>query len=190
MRGEITLKILKCVKSASSETVDAAAAFLAAGYGASAKKLDYELLKRRKARTEQEERQKFYKLLYKLEKDGLIEKTKRKKPIILHLTLKGKKFLQSLSEKKAAALPDISYKTSNADKLIIVVFDIPESEKRKREWLRSALKNMKFRFIQKSVWIGKVKIPEEFLLDLKKLNLIDFVEIFEISKTGSLTKLV
>lgn len=131
MRGEITLKILKCVKSASGKTVDAAAAFLAAGYGASAKKLDYELSKRREARTEQEERQKFYKLLYKLEKDGLIEKTKRKKPIILHLTLKGKKFLQLLSEKKSVALPDISYETSNADKLIIVVFDIPESEKKK-----------------------------------------------------------
>lgn len=190
MRGEITLKILKCVKSASNETIDAAAAFLAAGYGASAKKLDYELSKRREARSEREECQKFYKLLYKLEKDGLIKKTKRKKPIILRLTLKGEKILQLLSKKKSATLPDISYEISNADKLIIVVFDIPESEKRKREWLRSALKNMKFRFIQKSVWIGKVKIPEAFLFDLGKLNLIDFVEIFEISKTGSLTKLV
>ena len=44
--------------------------------------------------------------------------------------------------------------------------------------------------IQKSVWIGKVKIPKEFLDDLFKLRLIDYIEIFEISKAGSLKNLI
>ncbi len=185
------MKVLKCIKGAAEETVDCAAAFLAAGYGASSRKLDHELSKQRKARRNREEWQKFYKFIYKLKKDGLIEKAKRQKPVLLRITAKGEKILGLLTKRKNATLPSFSYKNDlpKNDKLILVIFDIPESERRKRSWLRSALKNMKFNLIQKSVWIGKVNIPKDFLFDLKKLNLIDFVEIFEISKTGSLTKL-
>jgi hypothetical protein len=43
--------------------------------------------------------------------------------------------------------------------------------------------------VQKSLWLGKVKIPEEFLVDIRKLSLLDYVEIFEITKTGSLKNL-
>jgi hypothetical protein len=44
--------------------------------------------------------------------------------------------------------------------------------------------------VQKSVWVGKTKIPQDFLDDLFKLKLVDFVEIFEISRTGSLKHLI
>ena len=49
---------------------------------------------------------------------------------------------------------------------------------------------MNFRILQKSVWIGKVKIPKEFIDDLKELNMINYVEIFEISRGGSLRQVV
>jgi hypothetical protein len=52
--------------------------------------------------------------------------------------------------------------------------------------MRSALKNLGFRMIQKSVWVGKVTLPEDFLSDLRQLNLISCVEIFEVNKAGSL----
>ena len=67
--------------------------------------------------------------------------------------------------------------------------DIPESERKKRAWLRSALKNLNFKMIQQSVWIGKVRIPEEFLRDLRNMHLTEYVEIFEISKAGSLQQI-
>src|SRR3990172_4751526 len=43
--------------------------------------------------------------------------------------------------------------------------------------------------IQKSVWSGKTKLPQEFISQLHELNLLSYVEIFTISKTGSLKKL-
>ena len=69
---------------------------------------------------------------------------------------------------------------------MIVSFDVPEKEKRKRGWLRSTLKNLGFRMLQKSVWIGKVKIPEAYLEDLKRLRLLSYIEIFAISKRGTI----
>ena len=71
----------------------------------------------------------------------------------------------------------------------IVVFDIPEKERSKRAWIREVLKNLDLKMIQKSVWVGKVKIPKQFIDDLDKFNMVDFVEIFEISKAGSLKQI-
>ncbi len=190
MKGEITLKIMECIKNAADETADAVAAFLAAGYGASSNKLNFELSKMRKARSDHEERQKFYKLIYKLEKDGLIEKSKRGKFAQLSLTSKGRKFLEMLKVRKKNTLSSPAYNSLKNEQVIIVVFDIPEEERKKRDWLRSALKNMGFQLIQKSVWMGKIKIPKEFLYDAEKLNIMPYLEIFEIRKTGTLTKIV
>src|SRR3990167_838001 len=76
------------------------------------------------------------------------------------------------------------------NRLIIVIFDIPERERRKRAWLRLALKNIGLKLIQRSVWMGKVKIPKEFLDDIRELHLVNFVEIFEITKSGSLNQVI
>ena len=78
------------------------------------------------------------------------------------------------------------YAGDAAKQFTIVTFDIPERERRKRDWLRGALRNLGLAMVQKSVWIGKVKIPGELVEDMKSMRILDFVEIFEISKTGSL----
>jgi len=44
--------------------------------------------------------------------------------------------------------------------------------------------------IQKSVWVGKIALPEEFLRDLHRLQLISYVEIFEVTRAGSLKHIV
>ena len=87
-------------------------------------------------------------------------------------------------------MPTKKYKKEKGEKTAIIIFDIPENERRKRNWVREALKNMDFKMVQKSVWIGKIKIPKEFLNNLEVLELLDFVKIFEISKTGSLETVV
>jgi len=43
--------------------------------------------------------------------------------------------------------------------------------------------------LQKSVWLGKNKLPEEFLKALAELDLIDFVHIFKIGRAGTIKKL-
>ena len=91
---------------------------------------------------------------------------------------------------KSKSLPDNGrYKTESDDELKIIIFDIPEKERQKRDWLRSVLKNLKFSMLQKSVWAGKIKLPKQFLEDLSKNKIIPYVDIFTISKRVSLRKL-
>ena len=125
-----------------------------------------------------------------MKRDDLIEENTEKNKKHFVLTEKGKNKLLNLLTKRKNKFPENAYKKESGNNLIIVAFDIPETEKRKRGWVRAALKNLDFKMIQKSVWVGKTKIPKQFLDDLLKLRLIDFVEIFEVSKSGSLKHII
>lgn len=198
MKGEIILKILEVIEGMVVGTADVLDAILSSSYGASYGKLNYEISKRQRERQsnlierefKKQERQKYYNLLFYLKKAGLIEERNKDNKKFFILTKKGKNKLTLLKNKNNEKLPKFSYEKEKGSKFTIVIFDIPETERRKRDWLRVVLRNLDFKMIQKSVWIGKVKIPKEFLDDLFKLKLIDFVEVFEISKTGSLDHLV
>jgi CRISPR/Cas system-associated endoribonuclease Cas2 len=111
---------------------------------------------------------------------------KRNNKKIFAITLEGGKYYQKLLLRKSSALPSTFYTKKPANTFIICAFDIPEKESKKRRWLRIALRNLGMKFIQKSVWMGKIKIPEDFLDDIKYLELASYIEIFEITKSGSL----
>lgn len=198
MKGEVVLKILEIIEGLAIGTADILYVISNSGYGASYGKLNYELLKHRKERErksaekdlERREKQKYYNLILYLKKSGLIEEKHRDSKKFFILTKNGKDKLLKLREKNNTKLPENSYLKEENNKFIIVIFDIPEVERRKRVWLRAVLINLGFKMIQKSVWLGKIKIPKEFLEDLFKMKLVDFVEIFEISETGSLEHLI
>ncbi|MEK7496135.1 MAG: CRISPR-associated endonuclease Cas2 [Patescibacteria group bacterium] len=198
MKGEIILKILEVIESMVVGTADLLDVILSSSYGASYGKLDYKLSKRKREREsktaerelKKQEKQKYYNLLFYLKKAGLVEEKHKDRKKFFILTKKGKNKLILLKNKNNEKLPKNFYEKEKNSKFTIVIFDIPEIERRKRDWLRMVLKNLDLKMIQKSVWMGKVKIPKEFLDDLFKLKLIDFVEVFEISKTGSLERLV
>jgi DNA-binding PadR family transcriptional regulator len=197
MKGTILLGVLKKLGDAIVSTSDLFEAFLNAGYGASYGKIEYERSKierdrgRRPFKTKEEVimKQKYYNLIYKLKEDGLIEEKMRDKRKFFTITGLGKTRFKSLKEIMAKRMPTKEYRKETNNCFTIVIFDVPEKEKRKREWLRNILKNLDLKMIQKSVWIGKIKIPQAFLDDLEKFRMIDFVEIFEITKTGSLKRL-
>jgi len=190
MKGEKTLKILEKIAEFASGVGDLIDAFLSVGYGASYGKLQREFSQKQRARSglgsEKYIRQQYHNLIYKLKRDGLIEERQHTNRAVLRLTAKGKKKLTLLKEKYFNKLPENMYISENSPIFTVVAFDIPEKIKRKRAWLRDSLKNIGLKMIQKSVWIGKVKIPKEFLNDIKTLKLLNFVEIFEITKAGSL----
>ncbi|OGM91513.1 hypothetical protein A2999_01920 [Candidatus Wolfebacteria bacterium RIFCSPLOWO2_01_FULL_38_11] len=198
MKGETTLKVLEIIKDGTIGMFDAMAVFLSVPYGSSLRKFEYELSKIQNKRLKDQQnkiidkkvRQRFYSMIHRLEKDGLIEKEQNKEGAFFKMTADGKKRLKFLRERKSSAMPKAHYQASENNNFVIITFDIPESERRKRDWLRLALKNMKFKFIQKSVWIGKVKIPKEFLDDLREFKLVNFVEIFEINKKGTLQQVI
>ncbi len=139
--------------------------------------------------------QNFYNLISYLQKQGLVDKHKNKSNRNSYwvITKKGKEKLKNLNQrtnKDAPLLPKTNYKIEKDKSFNIVIFDIPEKERRKRDWLRFRLQNLKFRQLQKSVWIGNIKLPTEFLADLKDLNLLSYVEIFSINKTGTIKEAV
>lgn len=199
MKGDITLKILETIGDATVNFSDLWGAFLGAGYGASYGKIQYLASKQREAREKRksqrdiknQEKQKYYNLIYKLKRDGLLKEEVKHSKKWLFLTAKGREKIISLKTRFIKALPENNYPKESGDKkFLIVIFDIPEVEKKKRVWLRLALRNLNLSMLQRSVWAGKVKIPKLFIDDLRRLRMTDFVEIFEISKTGSLKHII
>ncbi len=192
MKNKYRLKILEFLEGG----VQAAGEILfifSLPYGTSYSRTEYLLEKRReeaekdifKQKTPIQVRRNFNDFVYRLRKDGLISDSKTNKNHFLKLTEKGRRLLEKLRSDKNE-LPPRMYKTKGDDLLKIIIFDIPEREKRKREWLRYALKNLNFKMLQKSVWAGKTKLPEDFLSDLRRFNIFSYIEIFAISRTGSL----
>ncbi|MFH1192746.1 MAG: hypothetical protein V1656_00300 [Candidatus Jorgensenbacteria bacterium] len=125
--------------------------------------------------------QQFYTLLNYLKRQGLVRKEgeKGKRHTRWSITASGKKKLSNIDAKEA-------YVAEKDKTLCIVAFDVPESCKSKREWLRSVLREMGFSLLQDSVWIGARKIPEQFVHDLKERDLIPHVHIFSIHREGSI----
>lgn len=130
-----------------------------------------------------EDKQQFYSLLNSLKRQGLIEKKKSKKGVIWKITSAGLQKLKLFKERK------IEYDIIQDNKLKIIAYDIPEREKKKREWLREVLRMLGFRMLQRSLWIGKNKVPERFLKDLREKNIINYVDIFEISQKGTIREI-
>lgn len=104
---------------------------------------------------------------WRAQKEGLIETNKN----LSVLTVKG--------QRKIA--PFMAEKLKN-DARLMVIFDIPEDQKAKRQKLRQILKKWQFRQVQKSVWMTGKDYREELVDLIKELNLIGCVEIYECAR--------
>src|SRR3989344_3979217 len=113
--------------------------------------------------------------LSRLNKDGFIEKSNEG----LLLTLKGQKYIK----KKINSLKQFYFNfDKNAPKNLIVMFDIPETKKAEREWLRWHLKKFNYSMIQKSVWVGPSPLPKEFLDYIESIKIKDGFITFKLVK--------
>lgn len=184
----LTAKILEVLGDSVLATFDIMAAILESGYRASYAELNRSLraTERRRAKLidEAKEKQRFSNLVSKLKREGLIAGDRRGWKI----TKLGKEKLGEIREARTQKI-DLSpfrYEGKISKNYTLVIFDIPEKQKEKRNWLREVLMNLDFKLLQKSVWIGKVIIPEEFLEDLRKLNVFEYVHIFSVLETGTI----
>ncbi|MEK9173076.1 MAG: CRISPR-associated endonuclease Cas2 [Patescibacteria group bacterium] len=188
MKGNITLKILEVIGEGLVTTADIITAILESGYGASASKMDrnYRRLEARRTKEilHREKMKSYYNLISKLNRDGFLI-VKQKNWLLSAL---GKKKMEKLKKQMIERIPRKKYEVAKSNDLTIVSFDIPEKEKRKRNWLRDTLANLNFKMLQKSVWLGKNKIPGELLNDMRKLEILDYVHIFSVNRTGSIAE--
>lgn len=105
---------------------------------------------------------------YRAIKSGLIEINDSGAPI---LTPDGKAKLQRYEPTK---LP--------APASILVIYDIPESERAKRSQLRLTLRELRFVQVQQSVWESKYDIINYLLPQIEELDLEDYIQIYESAK--------
>ena len=66
--------------------------------------------------------------------------------------------------------------------MLLAMFDIKESKRKERNWLREQLKIFGFFQIQKSVWQGAGPLPKEFYKRLTQHQIKDSIKFFRIHK--------
>lgn len=110
-----------------------------------------------------------------LEKKGFVEHADEG----LLITLRGQEYVK----KKTASLKQFFHAfDKEAPKNLIVMFDIPETKKAEREWLRWHLKKFNYAMIQKSVWVGPSPLPKEFIDYLQEIKIKDGFKTFKLAK--------
>jgi len=126
----------------------------------------------------------FQQLVYELKRDGLI--TEEPSSQLLGITPRGLTWLKLINRKQfLVARPPLPV-TEKGNRVTIVSYDVPEKVRAYRRWLRATLRSMNFIQLQQSLWVGKVTIPQTFISDLTLFKIEKCVEIFEITKTGTL----
>ncbi|GEM_PF-573984 len=119
-------------------------------------------------------------MLSRLKREGIIARSHQNGKSIWHITSKGKKWMNTFYKPVTEVLPSDGIER-------IVIFDIPEKERKKRDMIREELNSYGFKQLQKSVWMGDHPLPKEFILLLDELQLKNKVHLFVIEKRGTLT---
>lgn len=122
-------------------------------------------------------RRSFSALLNRFKRDGLVVKKGSGKGSIWSLSSPQRKRLQIHRNQIQPAPSD--------DIPRLVMYDIPETERKKRDWLRYELVACDYKQLQKSVWLGYRPLPHEFMDSLKDLKLMDKVHIVSIHRQGT-----
>lgn len=186
-RGKKILGILKLLSDkalATAEVLDNIPSDYALSYAKARDALrgtDYverRLAMEKKLRAEQ---QKLYNLIHHLKRQRLISKRGSK----WEINPRGKDKIAKLEERIFMA-DRKRYPTEKTEDKVIVIFDIPEVQRNKRDWLRSVLFGMGFRPLQQSVWMGSAKLPKQFFKDLQFLKILSYVEVFVVRKIGTI----
>ena len=118
-------------------------------------------------------------ILWRLQQQGLVERTGAKKTAKWRVTPHG---MEKLNQKEAQSRS----KPVSDGIMRLVIFDIPENERRKRDVIRAELIGYGFEQLQKSVWIGRCPIPEDFIILMDTLMLNGKVHIFSVRDQGTI----
>ena len=76
----------------------------------------------------------------------------------------------------------------NAPKNLLLMFDIPETKRPERHWLRWHLREFQYYMIQKSVWVGPSPLPKKFIDHLRETGLHNYIKTFRLAKPYEINK--
>lgn len=121
-------------------------------------------------------RRSFSALLSKLRVEGLVERHGSRQSASWRLSREGRTYLRQ----RAGQPP----KPDGIQRLVI--FDIPEAMRAKRQAIRAELVSCDYQQLQKSVWLGEKPLSNDFIELLEALDAKPYVHIFSVRKTGTL----
>jgi len=98
------------------------------------------------------------------------------------ITKKGKEYISRKLSDPFRHQGGYSQTLRARPKTMIIAFDIPESKRRCRAWLRAELRLLGFEPLQKSVWLGPAPLPKEFIKALNGLSLLAYLKFFRASE--------
>lgn len=133
-------------------------------------------------------RQQFYRTLHYLKRQELVAKKETGSNARWALTQRGRERMQHYKKSRLNpfSASSIVFTQAAGDGVTIVAFDIPEKERRKHDWVRTCLVAMGFKKLQKSVWMAKGTVDEDFVHALRDRNLLQHVHIFAVTKRGTM----
>ena len=123
----------------------------------------------------------FNSTMFRLKKNGLVKKVSGK----WMLTEEGKKYFEN---KRKLLQKFASPFVLNAPKNLLLIFDVPESKKAERNWLRWHLREFQYYMIQKSVWVGPSPLPKNFKDYAKEMGLNSYIKTFKLAKPYQIHK--
>lgn len=130
-----------------------------------------------------EQRRRLSKLVSKLRAEGIVEQHDATTRTVT-LTKRGKQKFETL--KRREMIPLSIAKAAPTDEFKIIAFDIPETRRKERNWLRFILQMSGFKLLQESVFLGKIALPEEFFEELGRRGLLSCVAVLAVTKEGNL----
>ncbi len=135
-------------------------------------------------------RHQFHQTLQYLKRQGLVVKSEKTHDIKWVLTERGNKKLLAYQQSRADPFSSshIRFPAPQGNGLTIVSFDISEKERRKRDWIRRCLVEMDFEPLQKSVWVAHGGVSEDFMHALRERKLLDAVQIFGVTRQGTVKR--
>ena len=113
--------------------------------------------------------------IYNLAKDGYLEKLDG----TIKISKKGQAFLEKNNKQKLRNFETIE---NNGPKNLLLLYDIPENEKYKRDWFRHTLIKFSFVMIQRIVCVGPSPLSKEFMNYVKSIGLKDSIKTFKLEK--------
>ncbi len=121
--------------------------------------------------------------LSRLKKQGVVESAGWG---LWRLTKKGRMSIIAAEERRKAY--ERTRELSKIRKDTIVIFDVPETRGKLRDYLRDELAVLGYEQLQKSVWIGGGPLPEAFMGFIEEKKILDTVHIFTIAQKGTITR--
>lgn len=106
-------------------------------------------------------RQNIYNSAKRLQENGYLEKIKDKNKVYYKITIAGRKWIDR----------KLFDREKWDGKWRIVMYDVPEEEKRKREYLRRKLVELGFKQLQRSVWVSPFDVLDDVKLLVEENNL-------------------